>query len=506
MNNKKLILLILDGYGYRTETEHNAVLLSGADNFKTLLHEGKWTLLDASEERVGLPKGQMGNSEVGHTNIGAGRIVYQDFLKISNDIRDGGAAKNSNILKFLNDIKNSSGRLHLIGLVSNGGVHSHIDHFKGIALVAKDAGIKEVYIHPFTDGRDTPPNSGKGFIADLHKWLEANNTGKIADISGRYYAMDRDKRWDRVEKAWKAMRHGVSETVASSPEEALLLSKETDEFVKPVVIKNVDGCLKDGDGVFMMNFRADRVRELVKVMIDDNFDGFERGSKPDLKLFTLTEYDKSFNLPVAYPPEDLVEIFGEVISNAGLKQLRIAETEKYAHVTYFFNGGREEPFKGEERALVASPREVATYDLKPEMSIRQVESKFEEIFRKGDTDVVIMNFANPDMVGHTGVEEAAIKACKTVDECLGKVMQTAVDMGAILLVTADHGNSEQMWDYVTNQPHTAHTLNPVVFAVYNGGDIKIKNTRGKLADIAPTMLHILGIKQPSVMTGKSVVQ
>lgn len=506
MNNKKLILLILDGFGYRTEKEHNAVLLSGAKNFQSLLKDGKWTLLDASEERVGLPKGQMGNSEVGHTNIGAGRIVYQDFLKISNDIRDGGAAKNRNILKFLEEIKKSSGRLHLMGLVSDGGVHSHIDHIKGVALIAKAAGIKEVYIHAFTDGRDTPPNSGKGFISDLNKWLEANKAGKIADIVGRYYAMDRDKRWDRVEKAWKAIREGIGESVAASAEEAMASSKETDEFVKPVVIKNVDGRLKDGDGVFMMNFRADRVRELVKVMLDDNFDGFERGAKPNLKLFTLTEYDKSFNLPVAYPPEDLTEIFGEIISHSGKKQLRIAETEKYAHVTYFFNGGREEPFKNEERALISSPRDVATYDLKPEMSVYEVETKFEEVFRKGDTDVVIMNFANPDMVGHTGVEEAAIKACKAVDECLGKVMKVASDMGAILLVTADHGNSELMWDYENNQPHTAHTLNPVVFAIYNGGDIKIKNARGKLADIAPTMLYILGIKQPSAMTGENLAE
>lgn len=504
--NKKLILLILDGFGYRTDREHNAVLLSGAKNFQALMKDGKWTLLDASEERVGLPKGQMGNSEVGHTNIGAGRVVYQDFLKISNDIKDGGAAKNKNILKFLEEIKKSSGRLHLMGLLSDGGVHSHIDHIKGVALIAKAVGIKEVYIHAFTDGRDTPPNSGKGFISDLHKWLEVNHAGKIADIVGRYYAMDRDKRWDRVEKAWKVFRDGVGESVAASPEEAMALSKETDEFVKPVVIKNVDGRLKDGDGVFMMNFRADRVRELVKVMLDDNFDGFDRGAKPNLKLFTLTEYDKSFNLPVAYPPENLTEIFGEILSHAGMKQLRIAETEKYAHVTYFFNGGREEPFKNEERALVSSPRDVATYDLKPEMSVYQVEAKFEEIFRKGDTNVVIMNFANPDMVGHTGVEEAAIQACKAVDECLGKVMKTASDMGAILLVTADHGNSELMWDYENNQPHTAHTLNPVVFAVYNGGDIKIKNARGKLADIAPTMLHILGIKQPSAMTGEILAE
>lgn len=506
MGDKKLVLLILDGYGYRTEREHNAVLLSGAENFKTLLKDGRWTLLNASEESVGLPKGQMGNSEVGHTNIGAGRIVYQDFLKISNDIRSGGAAKNQNIIKFLNGIKSSSGRLHLMGLVSDGGVHSHIDHFKGVALIAKACGIKEVYIHAFTDGRDTPPNSGRGFIADLDKWLKDNKAGQIADIVGRYYVMDRDKRWDRVEKAWNLLRNGQGDSVADDPVQGMEKSKETDEFVKPFKIKNVDGQLKDGDGVFMMNFRADRMREIASVMLDPKFSGFDRGKLPDLKLFTLTEYDKSFNLPVAYPPEDLTEIFGEIISAESLKQLRIAETEKYAHVTYFFNGGREEPFKNEERAMIPSPREVATYDLKPAMSVALVEAKFEEIFRKGETDVVIMNFANPDMVGHTGVEAAAIAACKAVDECLGKVMKTAKDMGAILLVTADHGNSELMWDYENNQPHTAHTTNPVVFAIYNGGNIKIKNKRGKLADIAPTMLHILGIKQPKAMSGENLAE
>lgn len=505
MKYKKIILLILDGYGYRTEKEHNAVLIAGAKNFGSLLHEGKWTLLNASEESVGLPKGQMGNSEVGHTNIGAGRVVFQDFLKISNDIKYGGAAKNRNIITFMDEVKNSSGRLHLMGLVSDGGVHSHIDHFKGMALIAKSMGIKEVYIHAFTDGRDTPPNSGLSFITELDEWLKKNDAGQISDIVGRYYAMDRDKRWDRVEKAWKLIRNGHGDSEADTPQDAMKKSAETDEFLKPVKIKGVDGRLKDGDGVFMMNFRADRMRELAGVMLEGDFNGFARGPKPDLKLFTLTEYDKSFGVPVAYPPEDLTDIFGEVVSRRGLRQLRIAETEKYAHVTYFFNGGREEPFQGEERALIPSPRDVATYDLKPEMSVAEVEARFEEIFRKGETDIVIMNFANPDMVGHTGVEEAAVKACQAVDDCLGKVMKTAVDEGSVLLVTADHGNSELMWDYENNQPHTAHTLNPVVFAIYNAGDLKLKNIRGKLADIAPTMLDILGIERPRLMTGTSLL-
>ncbi len=404
----------------------------------------------------------------------------------------------------MEDTKNGSGRLHLLGLISDGGVHSHIEHFKGICMIAKEYGIKEVYIHAFTDGRDTPPNSGLGYITDLDNFLKENNAGQISDITGRFYAMDRDKRWDRVEKAWNLLRNGIGESEAANPVEAMKAGTETDEFVKPVKITGVDGTLKDGDNVFMMNFRADRVREIVSIMIQDNFDGFDRGAKPKLNVVTMTEYEKSFGLPIAYPPEDLVNILGEVISSSGLKQLRIAETEKYAHVTYFFNGGREEPFKNEERALIASPRDVATYDLKPQMSVYEVESKFEELFRKGDIDVVIMNFANPDMVGHTGVEEAATNACRAVDECLGKVMQTARDMNAVLFVTADHGNSEQMWDYENNQPHTAHTLNPVVFAVYNYKG-NLNGTHGKLADIAPTILKVLNIAQPKEMTGESLL-
>lgn len=504
MDKQKVILLILDGWGYRTDTDHNAVSSADPVNFKSLMQDNKWTLIDASEERVGLPAGQMGNSEVGHTNIGAGRIVYQDLLRISNDIKSGGAKNNPVIKKLMEDTKNGSGRLHLLGLVSDGGVHSHIEHFKGICLIAKEYGIKEVYIHAFTDGRDTPPNSGLGYITDLDNFLKENNAGQISDITGRFYAMDRDKRWDRVEKAWNLLRNGIGESEAANPIDAMKAGEETDEFVKPVKITGVDGTLKDGDNVFMMNFRADRVRELVSIMIHDNFDGFDRGAKPKLNVVTMTEYEKSFGLPIAYPPEDLVNILGEVISSSGLKQLRIAETEKYAHVTYFFNGGREEPFKNEERALIASPRDVATYDLKPQMSVYEVESKFEELFRKGDIDVVIMNFANPDMVGHTGVEEAATNACRAVDECLGKVMQTAHDINAVLFVTADHGNSEQMWDYENNQPHTAHTLNPVVFAVYNYKG-NLNGTHGKLADIAPTILKVLNIAQPKEMTGESLL-
>ncbi len=504
MNRKKLILLILDGWGYRTEREHNAVALSEPENYNGLLASDPWTLLDASEERVGLPKGQMGNSEVGHTNIGAGRIVYQDILRISKDIESGGASENPAVSDFFAGVAKGSGRLHILGLVSDGGVHSHIDHIKGMAAIARDAGVKEIYIHAFTDGRDTPPGSGLGFIKELDGWLTENGAGRIADITGRYYAMDRDKRWDRVQKAWDVMRFGRSEFIAETPEKAMENSSETDEFIKPVRIAGADGLIKDGDGVFMMNFRADRMRELVHVMTDEEFSGFDRGPKPDLDIMTLTEYEKGFSLPVAYPPDNLKNIFAEAVSAAGLSQLRIAETEKYAHVTYFFNGGREEPFPMEARELIASPRDVATYDLKPAMSVYQVEAAFEEIFRAGKTDVAIMNFANPDMVGHTGVEKAAIEACRAVDECLGRVIKTADDMDAVLLVTADHGNSEYMWDYENGQPHTAHTLNPVTFIVHNY-PCSLKKGRGKLADIAPTMLRILGIEKPEDMTGDDLI-
>lgn len=504
MDKQKVILLILDGWGYRKDSEHNAISQANPENFKSLMQDGKWTLIDASEERVGLPKGQMGNSEVGHTNIGAGRIVYQDLLRITKDLEEGTAESNPEVVKFFNETKNGNGRLHLLGLISDGGVHSHIEHFKGFCSLAKKFGINEVYIHAFTDGRDTPPKSGINYIKDLDNFLKENNAGKIADVCGRFYAMDRDKRWDRVEIAWNLLRNGVGLSNADSAVEAMEKTEETDEFIKPVKINGVDGAIKDGDHVFFMNFRADRVRELVTLMIDEKFDGFDRGSKPEVKILTMSEYDKSFGLPIAYPPEDLVNILGEVISNNGLKQLRIAETEKYAHVTYFFNGGREEPFDGEARALIPSPREVKTYDEKPSMSVFEVESKFEELFRKGDLDVVIMNFANPDMVGHTGVEGAAVEACKAVDEALGKVMKTAKDMNAILFVTADHGNADQMWDYENNQPHTAHTINPVVFSVYNY-DGKIKNMHGKLADIAPTILQALNIAQPKEMTGESLL-
>ncbi|BAI81348.1 phosphoglycerate mutase [Deferribacter desulfuricans SSM1] len=502
---KKLILLIFDGWGYREDKDNNAVILSNPENFLKLWNNCPHTLLNASEEWVGLPKGQMGNSEVGHTNIGAGRIVYQDIVRINKAIENNELDDNRNILDFIDNVKSKNNRVHLFGLVSDGGVHSHIEQLKGLIRFFKNKGVNEIYIHAFMDGRDTPPKSGINYIIDLNKFLNENDYGVIATISGRYFAMDRDKRWDRVEKAFNAIRKGEG-LFFDDPEKAVIEAYyrgETDEFITPTVVDK-NGIVKDGDGIFFFNFRADRARELTRAFIDEEFEYFDRGSKPDVEFITMTEYQKDFNVPVAFPPENLKNIFGEVISKKGLRQLRIAETEKYAHVTFFFNGGRELVFEGEERILVPSPKEVATYDQKPEMSVFEVVDRFEEKVTNENIDVVIMNFANPDMVGHTGVLDAAIKACKAVDEALGRVVKIADELGAVLLVTADHGNSEQMWDYENNQPHTAHTLNPVPFIIYNY-DCKLKDGMGKLADIAPTMLEILNIDKPNEMTGESLI-
>jgi 2,3-bisphosphoglycerate-independent phosphoglycerate mutase len=506
MQNKKLVLLILDGWGCSENKDHNAVYKANAKNFNKLFKENPSLLMNASGEYVGLPDGQMGNSEVGHTNIGAGRIVYQDLLRINMAIDNGDINNNKNITDFFKKTADSSGRLHFFGLLSDGGVHSHIKHLKGLIKFAKNSGIKEVYVHAFMDGRDTPPKSGISFIKDLEKFLEEENFGHIATVSGRFYPMDRDTRWDRVEKAFNAIRFGKGLT-APSAHEAVLNAYEndlTDEFIEPTLI-NKNGIVKDGDSVFFFNFRADRAREITKAFTFEDFDKFDRGNKPKINYMTLTEYDESFDVPVAFAPEELKDIFGEVISKKGLKQLRIAETEKYAHVTFFFNGGREQVFDGEIRCLVDSPREVATYDEKPEMSVFEVTKKFKEYFESDKIDVVIMNFANPDMVGHTGNEDAAIKACKAVDNALGQVIESINKMNAVLIVTADHGNSEEMWDSKNNQPQTAHTTNKVPFIVYNY-DCHLKtDVDAKLADIAPTMLEILDMDIPEKMTGISLI-
>ncbi|PLX70779.1 MAG: 2,3-bisphosphoglycerate-independent phosphoglycerate mutase [Denitrovibrio sp.] len=505
MTRQKLILLILDGWGLRDDEDNNAIKISGAPNFHRLLAECPHTKLNASEEEVGLPKGQMGNSEVGHTNIGAGRIVYQDFLKITKSIETGDIEQNVNLIKFFNSIKDDNGNVHFFGLLSDGGVHSHIKHLKGLIKAAKNAGVNQAYLHAFMDGRDTPPNSGKGHMEDIVNFMSELGYGKVATVSGRYYPMDRDQRWERTKLGYDAVRNGIG---LSAPDGVTAVQNgydrgETDEFIKPTVIDNTNGNVKDGDGVFFFNFRADRARQLTRAFIMDDFDGFQRGAKPEVHFITLTFYDSSFSSDIAFAPQVLTNILGEVISKNGMTQLRIAETEKYAHVTYFFNGGEEKVFEGEKRALIESPKEVATYDLKPSMSIYKVTERFKQEI--DSVDVVIMNFANPDMVGHSGVLEAAVSACRAVDECLGEVIKVADEHNAILCVTADHGNAEQMWDYKTNQPHTAHTLNPVPFIVYNH-NCKLKSKTGKLADIAPTILKLLGADQPAEMTGVSLLE
>lgn len=505
MINQKLILLILDGWGIREESDNNAIKISGAPNFHKLMERYPHTKLNASEEEVGLPKGQMGNSEVGHTNIGAGRIVYQDFLKITKSIENGDIEQNENIIAFFNNIKDSNGNVHFFGLLSDGGVHSHIKHLKGLIKAAKNAGVNQAYIHAFMDGRDTPPKSGKGYMEDIVAFVEEFGYGQIASVAGRYYPMDRDQRWERTKLGYDAVRNNIGLTApdAISAVQSGYDRGETDEFIKPTIIDGVNGNVKDGDGIFFFNFRADRARQLTRAFIMDDFDGFDRGTKPEVSFITMTFYDASFSSAIAFAPQKLDNILGEVISKNGMTQLRIAETEKYAHVTYFFNGGEEKVFEGEKRALIESPKEVATYDEKPSMSIYKVTERFKEEI--DSVDVVIMNFANPDMVGHTGILDAAVNACKAVDECLGEVIKIADEKNAILCVTADHGNAEQMWDAKTGQPHTAHTLNPVPFIVYNK-NCKLTTKTGKLADIAPTMLSLLGIEQPAEMTGVSLLE
>jgi len=505
MSNQKLILLILDGWGLSHEKENNAIYMSGASNFNKLIATCPNTKLNASEEDVGLPKGQMGNSEVGHTNIGAGRTVYQDFLKITKSVESGEIEQNKNLNEFFNKIKNENGDVHLFGLLSDGGVHSHIKHLKGFLKMAKKSGVNNAYVHAFMDGRDTPPMSGKGYMEELVAFMDELGFGEVATVAGRFYPMDRDQRWERTSLAYDALRNGkglVSKSAVDAVQESYDRG-ENDEFIKPTIIDGVNGSVKDKDGIFFYNFRADRARQLTRAFTIADFDGFDRGAMPDVHFITLTFYDSQFDSPMAFEPQVLKNILGEVLSKNGLKQLRIAETEKYAHVTYFFNGGEEKVFDGEERALIESPKEVSTYDEKPSMSVAKVTARFKEEIDK--VDVVIMNFANPDMVGHTGIIQAAVDACKAVDDCLGEVIKTADEHNAILAVTADHGNAEQMRDKITGQPHTAHTLNPVPFVIYNK-ECELTDKTGKLADIAPTILELLGIDQPEEMTGTSLLK
>ena len=504
MANKPLLLMILDGFGIAPK-EGNAIAAANKPNLDRLFSSNPITKIGASGLDVGLPDGQMGNSEVGHTNIGAGRIVYQELTRITKAIEDGPFFENEAFLSAVENAKKNGTALHLIGLLSDGGVHSHITHLYGLLELAKRHGLTKVYVHALLDGRDVPPASGKDFVAACAEKMKEIGVGEIATVMGRYYAMDRDNRWERVEKAYSAMvyREGVQ---AADPVQAVADSyanDETDEFVVPVVCEK-GAPIQANDSVIFYNFRPDRAREITRTFVDPDFSGFERknGFFP-LTYVCMTQYDATMpNVQVAFKPESLENTFGEYISQKGLKQLRIAETEKYAHVTFFFNGGVEKQYDGEDRILVKSPK-VATYDLQPEMSAYEVTDKLVAAIESSKYDVIILNFANCDMVGHTGVFEAAVKAVEAVDTCVGRVTDAVAAQGGVTLITADHGNADRMVDD-DGSPFTAHTTNPVPFCVV-GYDCKLREG-GRLADIAPTMLQILGLPQPAEMTGKSLIE
>lgn len=508
---KPTLLLILDGCGLADPGPGNAISLARTPNLDRLMSNYPMTRLLASGEAVGLPQGQMGNSEVGHLNIGAGRVVYQDIVRIDRAIKDGSFFTNQTLLQLIDKVKEQNGRLHLLGLVSDGGVHSHQNHIYALLKLAKQQGLKKVYIQAFLDGRDTPPSSGRKYLLALEKKCQQIGCGQIASLCGRYYAMDRDNRWERVQKAYLALTRGQGRQAKSVPEaiETAYARKETDEFVQPTLITPEglpEGLIQDGDGLFFFNFRADRARELVRALSDANFRDFERPSFPVLSgLATMTEYDQHFGLPVAFPPMVLNNILGEICSNLGMQQFRTAETEKYAHVTYFFNGGREDPFPGEERLLIPSPKEVATYDQKPEMSVHQVTENLLQKLDKGHFGLLVCNFANLDMVGHTGQIAATIKACEAVDFCLGQVADKILEHQGRMFVTADHGNADEMLDD-SNAVQTAHSKNPVPFIwVEEGlGQVKLRK-QGILGDIAPTILDLWSIAPPQEMDGHSLV-
>lgn len=506
-NKKPLILMILDGWGYSENKVGNAILAAKTPTFDKLWNDHPHSLLSASGLDVGLPRGQMGNSEVGHLHIGAARPVLQDLTKVDLAVETGEFFKNPVLLETIANVKKTGGNLHIFGLLSSGGVHSRNTHIEALAEMATKNGLQNFYVHAFLDGRDTPPKSAGEFISSMENKLKSLGAGKIASIGGRYYVMDRDKRWDRVKVAYDSFTLGTAEFHMSSAMDALNAAYargETDEFVKPTLIHGANEkpvIIKDNDAIVFMNFRADRGREISYAFTDPDFTGFKREVCPKLTAYvTLTEYASDLKVKVVYPPQDLTNVFGEVIANEGLKQLRIAETEKYAHVTYFINGGREEPFPGEDRILIPSPK-VATYDLQPEMNAPEVTRRLVEVIKERKYDVIICNYANPDMVGHTGKFDATVKAVETVDTCLGQVVDSLLEVGGEMIVIADHGNAEQLLDPVTGGVFTAHTTNLVPF-IYLGRPAKILQNPGKLIDLAPTMLYLLGLTIPKEMTGK----
>ncbi len=508
MSKKPYALIIMDGYGVNERHEGNAIYAAKTPNMDRYLAEHPNTVIHASGMDVGLPDGQMGNSEVGHTNIGAGRIVYQELTRITKSIEDGDFFENPALCAAMENCKVNGKALHLMGLLSDGGVHSHNKHLYGLLKMAKENGLEKVYVHCFLDGRDVPPSSGAGYVEQLIEKIRSVGVGEIASVMGRYYAMDRDNRWERVEKAYNAMVLGTGETAES----AVTAVKEsynqeiTDEFVVPTVVTK-DGTpvatISEGDSVIFFNFRPDRAREITRTIVDPAFEGFQRTYFPT-RFVCMTQYDVSMpNVDVAFKPERLTNTFGEYISKKGLRQLRIAETEKYAHVTFFFNGGVEAVYDGEDRALINSPK-VATYDLQPEMSAYLVTDEVVKRIESGDYDVIILNFANCDMVGHTGVFEAAVKAVETVDECVGRVVDAIEKLGGVALITADHGNADQMIDYETQGAFTAHTTNVVPLVLIGRDDLKLK--KGRLADLTPTLLDLMGLEKPEEMTGESLIE
>ena len=506
MAKKPVLLCIMDGFGWvPNETFGNAVVAAKTPHLDALMAKYPMTTIDASGMAVGLPDGQMGNSEVGHTNMGAGRIVYQQLTLITKSIHDGEMLKNPVLVKNMKAAIEAGKAIHLMGLVGTGGVHSHADHWFGVLEMAKHLGAKEVYLHCITDGRDTDPHSGKGFLADLQAKLDELGIGKIASVSGRYYAMDRDNNWDREEKAYAAFVYGEGNHAANAQEaiEASYADDKTDEFVLPCVTCE-GGRVQDGDTVIFMNFRPDRARQMTRIFCDDAFTGFERrGGRKQVHYVCMAEYDATMpNCEVAYPPVELKNVLGQYLSENGKTQLRIAETEKYAHVTFFFNGGVEAPYEGEDRCVIPSPK-VATYDLKPEMSAPEVADECVKRIESGKYDVVILNFANCDMVGHTGVFEAAVKAVEAVDAAVEKVVTAVLNAGGCAFLTADHGNAEKMKN-PDGTPFTAHTTNVVPFVAIGCGDVKLREG-GCLADIAPTMLPYIGLPVPAEMTGKSII-
>jgi 2,3-bisphosphoglycerate-independent phosphoglycerate mutase len=508
---KPLLLMILDGWGINRNPDHNAVALAATPNLKGLLADYPHVEIRTSGLAVGLPEGQMGNSEVGHLNIGAGRVVYQDLTRISKSIQDGDFFTNPVLLDCIAKTKTAGGRLHLAGLLSDGGVHSHNTHLYALLDLAKREGLREVFVHCLLDGRDTPPQSGAGYLAELETEIARIGVGRIATVMGRYYAMDRDNRWERVQMAYNALvcAEGERHATAADAIRKSYAAGVHDEFVLPVVIADegaAPGTVRDGDGFIFFNFRSDRAREITRAIALEPFEGFARHCHPRLSGYVcMTEYDATFGLPIAFAQTELTNLFGGVVSEAGLKQLRIAETEKYAHVTFFFNGGNETPFPGEERCLIPSPKEVATYDRKPEMSAYLVTDELLRRLGQDSPDVIILNLANCDMVGHTGILEAAERAVEAVDQCVGRIVAKVREMGGAVLITADHGNAEQMIDE-SGGPHTAHTCNNVwLVLVDDGNKGACLREGGCLADIAPTMLKLLGLGQPQEMTGKSLL-